>query len=337
MAPAPAPVAWSPGEKQVHRDLERVWPPPGHPGRDRLRLRGTRHQRHHHRHPARADDLILHDILAHNRSSRAPCLPALRIAPLPITTGRPLEHPVVRSAPPLSPRADRHRGRVQHGWRLPRTATLPGTPGKSTNACFWSMKRIRWHPWGDRPGLCEHWGVPAPMSTCGWHGSPSRLPSCGGYIAGSTELVEVPSSTHRPRRFVYSVGLSLAQRRCGLVATDDPPARAVARGPAARVGDAVLKLARERGLDTFSGRDRPWSAVIVGSPGQGLAALCSAPCSTARINVHPILPPAVARRSARLRFFINHDHSEAQIRTTVSAVADELAKLQRNRNVSADS
>jgi len=50
------------------------------------------------------------------------------------------------------------------------------------------------------------------------------------------------------------------------------------------------------------------------------------------INVHPILPPAVADRSARLRFFITTNHSEAQIRSTVSAVADELAKLRRNRN-----
>jgi len=33
--------------------------------------------------------------------------------------------------------------------------------------------------------------------------------------------------------------------------------------------------------------------------------------------------------SARLRFFITTNHTEAQIRATVSAVADELAKLQR--------
>jgi hypothetical protein len=40
----------------------------------------------------------------------------------------------------------------------------------------------------------------------------------------------------------------------------------------------------------------------------------------------------VPDRSARLRFFITTNHSEAQIRATVSAVADELAKLQRNGN-----
>jgi 7-keto-8-aminopelargonate synthetase-like enzyme len=45
------------------------------------------------------------------------------------------------------------------------------------------------------------------------------------------------------------------------------------------------------------------------------------------IDVHPILHPAVAENSARLRFFITTHHSQEQIRTTVLAVADELAKL----------
>ncbi len=45
------------------------------------------------------------------------------------------------------------------------------------------------------------------------------------------------------------------------------------------------------------------------------------------INVYPILHPAVAEDSARLRFFITTNHGEAQIRNTVSAMADELARM----------
>jgi 7-keto-8-aminopelargonate synthetase-like enzyme len=45
------------------------------------------------------------------------------------------------------------------------------------------------------------------------------------------------------------------------------------------------------------------------------------------INVHPILHPAVPEHSARLRFFITTNHSEAQIRDAVNATADELARL----------
>jgi 7-keto-8-aminopelargonate synthetase-like enzyme len=50
------------------------------------------------------------------------------------------------------------------------------------------------------------------------------------------------------------------------------------------------------------------------------------------INVQPILHPAVPDRSARLRFFITAHHDEEQIRATVRATADELAKLQRTGN-----
>jgi 8-amino-7-oxononanoate synthase len=50
------------------------------------------------------------------------------------------------------------------------------------------------------------------------------------------------------------------------------------------------------------------------------------------INVQPILPPTVPACSARLRFFITTNHSEAQIRASVSAVADELAKLHGNED-----
>ena len=45
------------------------------------------------------------------------------------------------------------------------------------------------------------------------------------------------------------------------------------------------------------------------------------------INVQPILHPAVPEHSARLRFFITTNHREDQIRATVGAIADELARL----------
>ena len=45
------------------------------------------------------------------------------------------------------------------------------------------------------------------------------------------------------------------------------------------------------------------------------------------INVQPILYPAVEEKAARLRFFITAAHNESQIRETVDAVAEELAKI----------
>ncbi len=45
------------------------------------------------------------------------------------------------------------------------------------------------------------------------------------------------------------------------------------------------------------------------------------------IGVQAILHPAVEEKAARLRFFITSEHSERQIRDTVSAVAEELKKI----------
>jgi 8-amino-7-oxononanoate synthase len=86
-----------------------------------------------------------------------------------------------------------------------------------------------------------------------------------------------------------------------------------------------LTLARERGLDTGLAAGTPVVPVIVGSSVRALR--LSQALFDRGINVHPILYPAVPDRSARLRFFLTTNHSEAQIRTTVSAVADELANL----------
>ena len=49
------------------------------------------------------------------------------------------------------------------------------------------------------------------------------------------------------------------------------------------------------------------------------------------INVQPIIHPAVPERSSRLRFFITSEHTPEQIRETVTAVAEELAEIEKGR------
>ena len=48
---------------------------------------------------------------------------------------------------------------------------------------------------------------------------------------------------------------------------------------------------------------------------------------TRGINVQPILYPAVEESAARLRFFITSRHTPDQIRRTITAVQEELAKI----------
>ena len=149
------------------------------------------------------------------------------------------------------------------------------------------------------------------------------LASCGGYIAGSTELVEYLKYT--APGFVYSVGLSppsAAAALAALTVLQREPQR-VAR--LRELSALFLKLARERGLDTGLTAGTPVIPVIVGNSVKACA--CRVPCSTAASTSSRFCHPAVPEHSARLRFFITTNHTEAQIRDTVSAVADELANL----------
>ena len=112
-------------------------------------------------------------------------------------------------------------------------------------------------------GLGEHWGV-ARAGIDLWMGTLSKsLASCGGYIAGSTELVEYLRYT--APGFVYSVGLSPANAAAALAALTvlqrEPRRVAQLRELAA----LFLKLARERGLNTGSAAGTPVIPVIVGN------------------------------------------------------------------------
>jgi 7-keto-8-aminopelargonate synthetase-like enzyme len=86
-----------------------------------------------------------------------------------------------------------------------------------------------------------------------------------------------------------------------------------------------LNMARQLGLNTGLSQDTPVIPVIVGNSQHALQ--LSRRLFDRGINVQPILYPAVEEHAARLRFFITSCHSEEQIRRTVSAVAEELRRI----------
>ena len=87
-------------------------------------------------------------------------------------------------------------------------------------------------------------------------------------------------------------------------------------------GALFLSLAREAGIDTGSSAGIAVIPAIVGSSMR--AARISAALMRRGINVQPILYPAVPEKLARLRFFICSEHTEADIREAVSALASEI-------------
>ncbi|MEP7181965.1 MAG: aminotransferase class I/II-fold pyridoxal phosphate-dependent enzyme [Betaproteobacteria bacterium] len=173
-------------------------------------------------------------------------------------------------------------------------------------------------------GIGEHAGIDR-ASVELWMGTLSKsLASCGGYIAGSVELVEYLKYT--APGFVYSVGLSPPNAAAALAALTllrREPQRVTRLH---ELSSLFLALARERGLDTGLSGGTPIIPVIVGNSVKCLR--LSRALFQRGINVQPIIHPAVPERATRLRLFITTNHTESHVRRAVDAVAEELGNLE---------
>lgn len=172
-------------------------------------------------------------------------------------------------------------------------------------------------------GIAEHWGV-ARTDVELWMGTLSKaLSSCGGYIAGSSAMVEYLSYT--APGFVYSVGLSPPNAAAALTALTLLRERPEKVARLRELAELFVGLAKSRGLNTGSASVAPVVPIILGNSVKTLR--LSSALRQRGISVHPILQPAVSEDAARLRFFITLNHDESQIRETVDAVAVELGRL----------
>jgi len=172
-------------------------------------------------------------------------------------------------------------------------------------------------------GMAEHYDV-NPSDVDIWMGTLSKsFGSCGGYIAGTAELVEYLKYT--APGFVYSVGLSPPNAAAALAAInllEEEPSRVAKLSENSRL---FLRLAKHESLHTGTSNNTAVVPVITGNSEYALR--LSQALFARGINVQPILYPAVEESAARLRFFITSDHTESQIRQTVAAVAEELAEI----------
>jgi 8-amino-7-oxononanoate synthase len=171
-------------------------------------------------------------------------------------------------------------------------------------------------------GVREHFGLDS-RDVDIWMGTLSKtFAASGGFIAGSAALIQ--NLKYTAGGFVYSVGLSPPDTAAALAAV-----RIMRREPerVARLKSRIalfVRLAREAGLDTGT-TESAVVPVVVGS--SKLAILLADTLFQGGINVHPILYPAVPEASARLRFFVTASHTDEQIRSTVSQVAETLSYL----------
>jgi 8-amino-7-oxononanoate synthase len=172
-------------------------------------------------------------------------------------------------------------------------------------------------------GISEYYNLD-PNQIDLWMGTLSKsFASCGGYIAGSTALVEYLKYT--APGFVFSVGMSPPNTAATLAAVrvlKAKPERATTLQARAKL---FLDLAKRQGLDTGMSQDYPVIPIIVGDSLKSIQ--LSQNLFKRGINVPFMIYPSVPQNGARLRFFITCNHTEAQIQTTIEILAEELEKL----------
>lgn len=166
-------------------------------------------------------------------------------------------------------------------------------------------------------GIREYFGL-AGTDVDIWMGTLSKtLAGCGGYIAGEHALV------HQLRisapGFLYSVGLSpalAAASHAALQVMLEEPERVV---QLQKNGRYFIRLCKEQGIDVGNSSGLAVVPTLLGSSAR--AGMAANRMFDAGINVQPIFYPAVEEGMARLRFFISSEHTEAQLQTTVTALA----------------
>lgn len=173
-------------------------------------------------------------------------------------------------------------------------------------------------------GVREHFNL-APTDVDMWMSTMSKtLCGCGGFIAGSHELVEFLK--HGSPGFVFSVGLSPVLGAASLKALEILLREPERVHRLQKISRFFLEYAQSRGLDTGDAQGYAVVPVMIGD--SMVTGFLANALLKDGIYVMPIGFPAVKEGAARLRFFLSAAHSEDQIRTAVDAVVRNLPRAQ---------
>jgi 8-amino-7-oxononanoate synthase len=178
-------------------------------------------------------------------------------------------------------------------------------------------------------GVAEHFAVD-PRDVDVWMGTLSKtLASCGGYICGNSELIEILK--YQAPGFVYSVGLSPPGTAAACAALEILKAEPERVARLQENGRLFLAEAKRAGLDTMTSAGYAVVPVMVGCPVR--AVRLTERLFERGINALPIIHPAVPMKAARLRFFITARHTHAQITRAVATIAEELAGIAKRQSL----
>ncbi len=172
-------------------------------------------------------------------------------------------------------------------------------------------------------GIAEHFGA-NPKDVDIWMGTLSKtLCACGGYIAGSADLIDYLKCTAGV--FVYSVAMppviaASAHKALELMLREPERVTRLQKN-----GALFLKLTRERGLDPGTGAGTAVAPIMMHDSLP--AALLSQKLYERGINVQPVMYPGVPAKASRLRFFLSAAHSESDIVEALDIVAEEWKRI----------
>jgi 8-amino-7-oxononanoate synthase len=173
-------------------------------------------------------------------------------------------------------------------------------------------------------GIAHHFPGIDPNDVDLWMGTLSKsLASCGGYIAGGKSIVRYLKFT--APGFLYSVGISPPNAAAAFKSLQLMQRHPEIVEQLRQRSKLFLDLARASGINTGFSAGAAVIPAIIGNSIQSMR--LSQALAARKINVQPIVHPAVEENAARLRFFISATHSEEEIRHSVQVLSEELGKL----------
>lgn len=171
-------------------------------------------------------------------------------------------------------------------------------------------------------GAHEYFGIDA-REVDMWMSTLSKsMCGCGGFIAGSHELVEF--LRYGSPGFVFSVGMppivaAACHKALELMLREPERVHKLQH-----ISQFFLDYARQKGLDTGAAQGYAIVPIMVGD--SMVAGFLANLLFKRGFYVMPITFPAVKEGEARLRFFLSASHTEEQIRKTLDAVEEELPR-----------
>jgi len=172
-------------------------------------------------------------------------------------------------------------------------------------------------------GIAEHQGID-PNDVDIWMGTLSKsLASCGGYVAGSQDLID--NLRHFCPGFLFSVGMAPPTAAAALAALQIIQAESGRVARLQAISAHFLQAAKIRGLDTSTAQGFGIVPIMIRDD---LKAVRLSNAMVQRgVNVLPMIYPSVPQGGARLRFFLSADHTTDMVDIALDALIDAMREL----------